>query len=115
MTEQPDLFSAEALRDAGIKAAAEHADFEIPRWTDQAMEFLIRFLAESALSSKEFMGEEVRLWSHDHGLPLPPSKRAWGSVMLMASRRNLIRAISTKKVRNPKAHCANATVWVRVH
>ena len=117
MTKQAEFFgqSGEVLRDAGMQQAVTHANETTPGWSEGALKALIAFINRPAANSS-FMAEEVRLWAHqEYGLPRPPHNRAWGSVILKAFRKNLIRKIGIEQVRNPIAHCANAGVWVKAY
>ncbi len=103
-------FDGAARRDAGIAAAVEHAEAEAPGWSARALCYVREFCGKHA----EFTGEDVRLFAEGSGLDNPPHKRAWGGVMLTASRARLVQKIGTRHVRNPKAHRALATLWRRV-
>ena len=100
--------TGDMLRDDGIRRAAEHADLCIPSWTDRALRF-VRDYPESV-----FRTEQVRAWAHDAGLPLPPSARAWGSVIVMAKKLGLIKFLRHENVSNPKAHSTPASVWQKI-
>jgi len=99
------------LRDAGMQQAIDHAEQETPKWSDLALEKVREFVR--TYPHLEFMAENVREWSHHKGLPEPPSKRAWGGVMVRAAHQGLIVKIGISQVKNPTAHCANANVWRR--
>lgn len=103
---QPELFTAEQLRDKGIKQAVDHANNKIEKWSDKAYEFLLKYM----LDHNQFMVEEVREASEEI-VPPPPSKRAWGGIIRKAANAKLIKRIDCRIVKNPKAHCAIASVW----
>jgi hypothetical protein len=106
---EPTLFDqpvAEALRDAGISRAINHANRETPGWPDIAYEFLKRYIS----GHQSFMTEDVRTASIGEILQAP-NDRAWGGVIARARNEGLVQAIGTDKVKNPNAHCAFATVW----
>lgn len=98
------------LRDAGMARAAANAERRVPQWSERAGNALRAYLQ---IRDAPFMTEEFRLWAEAKGLPQPPHLRAYGSVMLVAARRGLIRKIGHGQVSNPRAHCANAALWVR--
>lgn len=110
MTEQLTL--AMQLRDIGIQRAVEHADAEIPSWSDIAFDNLRMFLRYAPDS--QFMGEDVRGYATTRGLPDPPDKRAWGAVMLRAARAGLIRKIGYAHAKDPKVHRSINPLWERV-
>jgi len=101
-----DMFSAEYLRDAGIRYAIGHADYHFENWSGRAFEFLKQFIR----SNREFMTEDVRLASKNI-IEEPPSNRAWGGVVVRAARLGLIRRKGFRNVTNANAHCTPATLW----
>lgn len=109
---QMTIFDTEAdiRRDDGIRRAVVHANFEHDGWSDQAYEFLQRFLI---FATMPFMTEDVRLYAEQHGVPIPPSKRAWGGIMVKASRNGLIKSCGYGMTSNPKAHRTPAMRWSR--
>jgi hypothetical protein len=109
-----DKKTGEDLRDIGMQQAVDHADENIPKWSEQALNYVKKFLEESPLADSEFMTEEVRLWAYSKGLPRPPHDRAWGGVTTKAARLGLITRLRIQAVRTPTSHCANATVWRKV-
>jgi|ETNvirome_6_1000_1030641.scaffolds.fasta_scaffold33731_1 hypothetical protein len=94
------------LRDRGIKIALDNADSTHDKWSDKAYNFLKDYIK----SHREFMAEDVRMASEEE-VPIPPSKRAWGGVVLRASKAGLIRRVGFSNVKNLKAHGTPATVW----
>lgn len=103
-------FSGESLRDAGIKKAVDHAESECPGWAGMAYKF---FTEQFLPKHKRFMGEDVRAYAAILDFQLPPHARAWGGIIAKAAKEFLIIKIGLNSVKNPKAHCANATVWER--
>jgi len=101
-----NLFSGEELRDFGIEQATQNADRQNPNWSNLAYNFLLKYIKEN----KEFMAEEVRIKSEDF-IPIPPSNRAWGGVIVRAVKSGLIKRKGYKNVKNAKAHCTPATLW----
>ncbi len=112
-TEFPGLFDspkAEELRDAGIAKAANHANAMSEKWTDKAFDFVKKYLE---YTQDAFQTEDLRMASLSV-LPEPPSKRAWGFVIVQACKSGLIKRVGYAPVTNPKAHKTPAAVWVRV-
>jgi len=103
---QLDLFSGQNLRDAGMTKAMEHADEETPKWNYNAYQFLLNYTK----TNKEFMAEDVRLASEGI-VDEPPSKRAWGGIIVRAVKSGLIKRKGFMNVKNAKAHCTPATLW----
>lgn len=99
-------FTGAELRDIGMKQATDNANEKIPSWSELAYKFLLSYIN----CHKEFMAEDVRKASEGI-VPEPPHKRAWGSIFVKAAKNKLIISNGTRKVNNPKAHCANAAVW----
>lgn len=103
-------FTGEQLRDAGIRLAVDHANQVHEKWSDKAYAFLLeKFLPHH----KRFMTEELRSFAAEIDFPLPPHARAWGGVIHKASRDFIIISLGTRKVKNAKAHRANAEFWER--
>lgn len=94
------------LMKLGIKKAVEHANVEVKGWSDQAYNYLLDY----ATKHKEFMVEDVREASKGV-IPVPPSTRAWGGVVVRASKAGVIRRKGFQNVKNTKAHCTPATLW----
>ena len=63
-------------------------------------------------SDKPFLIEEVREKAEGCGLPVPPSRRAWGAIVIKAKRIGIIKRVGYGQVSNPYAHRANASMWV---
>ena len=94
------------LRDKGIKKALDNANNTHDKWSDKAYNFLLKYIKYQY----EFMTEDVRVAS-EKAIPKPPSNRAWGSVILRASRSGLINRVGFPNVKNAKAHKTPASVW----
>lgn len=93
---------------AGREAAARNAENQIPGWQDAALNCLRTF----ARTNDRFMAEKVREWAHtEAGLPLPPSARAWGSVMVRASKLGLIVADGVARSKLPPRHSTFGAIW----
>ena len=94
------------LRDKGIKQAINNANDTHEKWSEKAYKFLTDYIK----SHHEFMTEDVRVAS-EKKIPIPPSNRAWGGIILRASRAGLINKVGFANVKNVKAHRTPATVW----
>jgi hypothetical protein len=108
MNTQINLFTGEQLRDAGIKRAIDNANEKTEKWAYMAYTFLTVYVR----SNGEFMTEDVRLASSEI-VPQPPSNRAWGGVIVRAVKSGLIIRKGFRNVKNNKAHCTPASVWVK--
>ena len=94
------------LRDKGIKQAINNANDTHEKWSEKAYKFLTDYIK----SHHEFMTEDARLASEKE-IPLPPSNRAWGGIILRAVKAGLITRDRFSNVKNAKAHKTPATVW----
>ncbi len=102
------IVTGKDTRDAGIKKAVEHADEAVPGWSEKGYQLLLVFLSKH---NGPFMAEEVRSYAALIDFPLPPHARAWGGVIARAAKAGIITRVGYSKVKNVKAHCANAAVW----
>lgn len=105
---QLEFFEGREARDAGMAKAAEHAEVVVPGWNDLAFDQFKEFLSNHP---GEFMGEDFRAYCAMVDFPLPPHARAFGGVILRAVKAGIISRTGYGKVRNVKAHCANAAIW----
>ena len=76
-----------ARRDKGIDRAGEHAG---DVWKRRARGYLLEFLATNP---GPFLGEQLRWFAEDRGLPYPPDGRAWGGILKSAAHDKLIRKV----------------------
>jgi hypothetical protein len=106
-----DINQGRQLRDLGIEKAVAHADQESAEWRVKAFELLKIFLKDQHSS---FMAEDFRRYSELVDFPQPPNAKAWGGIIVKAKNKGLIRFVTTRQVKNKKAHCANAAVWIRM-
>lgn len=106
------IVKAETARDEGIRRAVEHADAVIRKWSDDAYSFLWEFISGKN-PGYVFMLEDVRFLAEQKGFTTPPSKRAWGAVILRAARAELIqKGDAAGKVKDPNGHRGYASTWV---
>lgn len=109
---QLNMLQAIQERDKGILKAVTSAENNCKGWADRAYGKLKEFLK---ITVDPFQAEEIRSYAAiDDEFPLPPHERAWGGVIRKAAFEGLIKKIGIKSTRNPKAHCANSTVWQKV-
>lgn len=99
-----------------INVARDNADHRQPdpKWSDEAFVYLKLFLREYR---GEFCTDQVRDWATEHGLAEPPNRRAWGSVMLKASRQDVIRKTCIKNHHYPNSentHTRPTAFWIGV-
>lgn len=103
---QTDLFSPTQITAEAIERSVSHADAVIPSWSEKAYNLLREYIS----TYRVFQCEDFRKWCIG-SLKEPPSKRAFGSVILKAAKENLITRIGYEKVKNIKAHQTPASVW----
>lgn len=101
---------AELLRDEGIQRAVDHADRVEADWSSNAYAMLVQYARHKG-SGAHITSEAVRNHCEWFGLPLPPDKRAWGAVMLKASRAGVIRKAGWTTANDPKVHCNPVSLW----
>lgn len=114
MSHQASLFDFKQAEDAkqdGITTAVNHANDTVNKWSNKAYQMFIEYLANI---NTGFMGEDFRRYAEQRGLQDPPSKRAFGGVILRASKEKLITKIGHAQVSNVRAHKAFASIWKKV-
>jgi hypothetical protein len=110
---QLNLFASRQAKEAGIKRAVDHADAEIPSWSDKAYAFMVSYIQRLPRETT-FVVEDVRVTAEAMGLERPPSARAYGGIIRKLKHDGLIRHVGYTQVKNVKAHAANASLWQRV-
>lgn len=108
-----NLTEAQKKRDKGIQQAIAHADEVNKEWSEKCYEMFVSWLRGWA-SGYKFTIEQFRQVAQIKGLPDPPSQRAYGGIAVRAKCAGLIKSNGTVKVKNPKAHCANAACWEKI-
>ena len=108
-----DIPAAREQRDKGINQAVNHANEVNTGWSDAAFEMFKEWLKGWPKDFK-FTIEQFRQVAQIRGLPDPPSNRAYGGVAVRAKKAGLINSNGTVKVKNPKAHMANAAQWIKL-
>jgi hypothetical protein len=68
-------------RELGMQQSVDHADDVESGWRFQALAHLVAF-AKSV--GRPFLIEEARAYASAHGLPEPPTAKAWGAVTRLA-------------------------------
>lgn len=107
-----DLFSGKELKQSGMKLASDSANQVHEGWSEKAYAMLVQFVRSGR---GEFMCEDVRHYAKAYGLPDAPNNRAWGSIIACASKKEkIIKHAGYAQVKNPRAHRANASLWIGV-
>lgn len=79
-------FSYKARRDAGIARARDHAEADLPGWTETAAAFLAAYAEDCGGT---FLVEQARTASVGR-LPQAANDKAWGAAAVFATRRGWI-------------------------
>ncbi len=82
-----ELANAIAEREAGMRAAADHAEENHPFWKAEAAEYVRRY----AETHREFISEDCTDFAYANGLARPHDPRAFGQVYRDAAKRGVIR------------------------
>lgn len=96
-------------RDKGILQAITNADRAHENWSDKVYRLFLDFISRN---SNPFQVEDFRD-SITGLIEEPPSKRAFGHIVLRAARDGLITRVGYAPVKNVTAHRAFASVWCR--
>jgi len=75
------------LAEEAMRRAVEHANRVSQKWSERALSLVVEY----ATRHESFRTEHVRVSAELSGFEVPPSRRAWGSVMVVAARKNIIR------------------------
>lgn len=114
---QGDLFDqsrGEELREIGLELAVENAERKEKDWKKLAWQYFLLWLRRKKRMQDEFMIEDFRKYLLDYDLmEMPPSNRAFGFISVKAAKEKWILNAGIGKVKNVKAHRANASKWVR--
>ena len=89
---------ADYLKEQGIEQSLNHANQELPNWSDRALIIFKQFLSNC---NTPFMAENFREYAEKQGLDTPPSKRAFGGIMTRASGLKLIKKQGLGPTSNP--------------
>jgi hypothetical protein len=100
-----------ALAELGAERAADRADRELGDWSEQAWAFFEAFARRR--QGRSFMAEDVRAAAQGV-VPVPPDGRAWGAILLRASKRKLIRRTGFAPMKAANCHANPKSVWVWV-
>lgn len=102
------------LRDTGIQQAKDTANRVYPGWSDRCWKLFIDWLSEKPYGY-QFRIESFRVYLELNRLiESPKNKRSYGFVSVKALKERLIKSNGCEKVVNPKAHCANAGLWMKI-
>jgi hypothetical protein len=103
-----DIQKGRELRDAGMSRAIAHADRKEEGWGDRAYAVFMKFLD---ITPGPFLAEDVMAYGRTLELTEPPNRKAWGPVMLKASKAGRIHRVGFGSVKTPSAHCGFASIW----
>lgn len=109
-----DLGRGKQLAEAGLSLAVESAEKKEKGWSRLCWQLFLVWLRRQRRGS-EFKIEDFRKYLYDYDLiSAPPSERAFGFVSVKAKKEGWIAFVRTEKVKNKKAHGANASVWRKI-
>jgi hypothetical protein len=103
-----DFSQAEINKRDGMNRAELNAEHLNSGWHSDALQHLTEFLE---INPGSFMAENVRAWADRRGLPAPPSLRAWGAVIMKASKMKMIEFVGYEKTTSAKSNGTPASVW----
>jgi len=93
-----------------IELSASNQDKKVNGWSDKALELLIQFSKEC----NDFITEDFRLYAESNGLEKPKEPRAYGAVVLRATKANHIMWTGEyREMKNLKSHGCPKKVWCR--
>lgn len=93
----------------GMQQSSANAERKTPGWNDEALQYVKEF------PKQRFQAEDVRIHAELLGFSVPPSKRAWGSVMVKARKLGYIRSLGMQRKTSDGSHGTPAVVWEKVY
>lgn len=109
-----DLGRGKELAEVGLSLAVESAERKEKGWSKLCWQLFLVWLRKQKRGT-EFKIEDFRKYLYDYDLiSPPPSERAFGFISVRAKKENWIVFVRTEKVKNKKAHGANASVWKKL-
>jgi len=109
-----DAPRGQELANIGLDLALETANAEHPEWKERCWQLFWQWLNRKP-KYFEFLLEEFRKYCYDMDLiERPRSERAFAFLVKKASKENMIKCIGIEKVKNVKAHSANASRWIKL-
>lgn len=102
MTDLLDLIAAAKERaEAGMKSSVDHADSDLPGWSERALELLVEYAnGQRGIGDGTFLTEDAREYAYQAGLSRPPDDRAWGAVSQRARRQGLLIVVGAGSARS---------------
>lgn len=106
---KPTQATGRALAERGADLAASHADAVTPNWSAAARDALESFLRNNP--HQRFTAADVCRTAEAAGLPIPPDRRAWGSVFNIASKSGRIVRVGVTTSPERAHHNGFVTEW----
>lgn len=108
------VLTGKELAENGLRVAVNNANREFPGWQERCWGLFLRWIKKRPAGG-QFLMESFRNDCKEYSMiEEPNSLRAFGFVSKRAMKEGLIKQIGTAKVSNPKAHNANAALYVKV-
>lgn len=101
--------NATEAKQKGMIQAIENADNHNKSWSVLAYRYLCDYVSKH---KEPFLTEDVRL-SSTNVVPQPPSNRAWGQIIIKASKSGVIHKIGYGTTKSKKSHRTPASLWQR--
>ena len=108
--EKFDYTENREIRDNAIQQGIDHANEVEENWASKAYSLLVKFLYEI---KTDFTSEDFRAYCTDK-LPPPPDQRAFGGIMMKASKQGLIKPTGQyREGINKQCHMNPKKVWIK--
>ena len=108
---QTEIEFSRQVTEEGIQRAVDSANRVHENWSDKAYDYLLNFV-KTRKKGERFLIEDVRQDATTL-VPHPPSYRAWGAIARRAIMEGVIVKVGYRKVKNSRAHQANAAVYIK--
>jgi len=106
----PNQMVGYSPKQKAIELAVTNQDAKVEGWSDKALELLKQYSTTVA----DFITEDFRIYAESNGLEKPKEPRAYGAVVLRATKSNLIMWTGEyREMKNLKSHGCPKKVWCR--
>lgn len=105
-TREAMKYARDAAND-GMKRALDHAESDVPGWTELALEFVRRYAERNEYFPWYFITMAAE---QDKNFPAPEGGQSWGGINRRAQNLGIIEK-SDRTMSHPRRHASETRVW----